>query len=234
MSGKVILLSGAPGIGKTTAMNALKKLISATPPNGYPVIVLDNEDVFTRDMRVLCSQKSGLALDSKEFAGSFNRTGQMAYQALCRNLAAQGYTVLMPGPFENLRAEIPVGDEKVPLLRLMQEQFGGNIVFGQLLMVPGVTEVNSGNVMSLPSMIPIEEEIQRRLRGRQNDATQQALDADKIGDPEYYRRRLLQQLLTAEMFPSDVIQIRTLLFDDSDTVARKVYDAFFEAVALKF
>jgi hypothetical protein len=229
MSGKVILLSGAPGVGKTSALEALKNFLRVSRPMGSAVIVLDNEDVFTRELRVVSSEKSGLALDSKDFAQSFNRAGQLAYQGLCRKLAAQGFTVLMPGPFENLRAEIPVGDEKVPLLQLMQRQFGGDIVFGQLLLVPEATEVNSSNVMTLPSMLPIEEEIQKRLKGRQQDATQRALDADKIGDPEYYRKRLQQQLLTAEMFPSEIIKIQTHIGDDSFTVAGKVYDAFFEA-----
>ena len=226
---KVILLSGAPGVGKTACLSALTGMIASYPPMGNSVVILDNEDVFTRQMRVLCSERSGLALDSKEFAGSFNRSGQMAYQGLCRKLAAQGFTVLMPGPFENLRAEIPVGEEKIPLLRLMQEQFGGRIVFAQLMLVPKNVEVTSSNVMSLPSMLPIEEEIQRRLKGRQTDATQRALDADKIGDQEYYRKRLSQQILTAEMFPSEIIQIRTHLGENSLTVAEKVYDAFFQA-----
>ena len=50
MSGKVILLSGAPGIGKTTALSELAELVKRQPPSGAPVIVLDNEDVFTRDL----------------------------------------------------------------------------------------------------------------------------------------------------------------------------------------
>ena len=222
---RVICLSGAPGIGKTAALNGLKKLIREYPPVGDPVIVLDNEDVFTRELRVLCSEKSGLALGAKEFAGTFNRAGQLAYQGLCRTIAAQGFTVVMPGPFENLRSSIMAGGEVLPLLRLMQKQFKGDIVFAQLLLLPD-DEVNSGNVMTLPSMIPIEEEIQKRLKGRQTDGSQRALDADKIGDPQYYRKRLLQQLLTAEAFP-EIWQIPTVLGDDEITVAKKVYRNLF-------
>ncbi len=228
MSGKVILLSGAPGIGKSTALETLKRVIRIKPPEGNPVIVLDNEDVFTRDLRVLSSEKSGLALDSKEFAGSFNRAGQMAYQALCRKLAGQGFTVIMPGPFENLRAEIPVGEEKLPLLRLMERQFGGKIEFAQLLFLPPGETVNSENVMDLESMLPIEQEVQNRLQARDDGGgVQRALDADKVEDPQYYRKRLYQQLLTAEMFPDEIKQVVIHLGDDPATVASKIYNAIF-------
>ena len=228
MTGKVVLLSGAPGIGKTTALSQLAELLKRQQPTGAPVIVLDNEDVFTRDLRVLSSEKSGLALDSKEFAGSFNRAGQMAYQALCRKLAGQGFTVIMPGPFENLRAEIPVGEEKLPLLRLMERQFGGEILFLQLLLLPKGETVNSGNVMDEESMLPCEQAVQNRLQARgDGGGVQSQLDADKLGDPQYYRKRLYQQLLTAEMFPKEVHQCVTHLEDDSATVASKLHNAIF-------
>jgi hypothetical protein len=228
MSGKVILLSGAPGVGKTTALSELAELLKRQAPTGSPVIVLDNEDVFTRDLRVLSAEKSGLALDSKEFAGSFNRAGQLAYQGLCRKLASQGFTVIMPGPFENLRAEIPVGEERLPLLRLMERQFEDKIEFAQLLFLPPGETVNSGNVMDLESMLPIEQEVQNRLQARDDGGgVQRALDADKVGDPQYYRKRLYQQLLTAEMFPESIKQVVTHLGDDPATVASKIYNAIF-------
>lgn len=239
MSGKVILLSGAPGVGKTTCLKELVELVKQQPPSGAPVIVLDNEDVFTRDLRVLSSEKSGLALDSKEFAGSFNRTGQLGYQALCRKISSQGYTVIMPGPFENVRTDILVAEKKtgkeetLPLLRLMERQFEGKIEFFQLLLLPEGETVNSVNVMDLESMLPIEQEVQNRLEARDDGAgddgkgVQRALDADKVGDLQYYRKRLHQQLLSAEMFPDEIKQVVTHLGDDPATVASKLYNAIF-------
>jgi energy-coupling factor transporter ATP-binding protein EcfA2 len=234
MSGKVILLSGAPGVGKTTCLKELVELLKRQPPSGAPVIVLDNEDVFTRDLRVTCSEKSGLALDSREFAVHFNRTGQLAYQALCRKLAGQGqgFTVVMPGPFENLTTNMPVKkegteeEETLPLLRLMERQFERKIEFFQLLLLPQGETVNSGNVMDLESMLPIEQEVQNRLQARDDrGGVQSALDADKVSDPQYYRKRLRQQLLTAEMFPDKIKRVVTHLGDDPAIVAAQLYNA---------
>lgn len=220
MSGYSYALCGAPGTGKTAALDKLVIDFQRSPPRS-PVLVEDNEWGFSMPMRVLCAEKSGLTLNSPEFVRAFNFRGQLDYQAACRNRASQGFTVVMPGPFEDLTPLIPVGDEKVPLLEKMKCDFSGRIKFYQLLLVPRAVEITSANVMDEPAMQEIEAVIQNRIKSRAvNGDAQVLLDSDKHA-PDYYRQRLRKLLVTSERFP-EVTRILTYPGETPEEVARKI------------
>jgi hypothetical protein len=225
MNGFVLGLSGAPGVGKTTALQELMVILQSGEPLQPPVLVEDNEWAFSMDMRKLCAEKSGMAMNSPDFVRSFNRQGQLDYQAGCRKRAAQGFKVIMPGPFEDLTSLITVGDKQFPLFEKMYSDFGGLLKFFQLLLGPRNVEINSTNVMDEPGMLEIEKVIQERIASRAaNGEAQILLDADKH-EPDYYRKRLKKQLITSEQFPQ-VTRIWTYPDETPKQVATKLLAAF--------
>ena len=223
MTGFVLGLSGAPGVGKTTALAELMKLLEEEPPID-PVLIEDNEWGFSMEMRKLCAEKSGLLLNSPDFVKAFNLRGQLDYQAACRKRAEQGFTVVMPGPFEDLTPQIPVGQERIPLFRKMLVDFDDCLEFYQLLLVPRDVEITSANVMEEPSMLEVEAVIQDRLASRAgNGEAQVLLDSDKHA-PDYYRQRLKKQLITSETFP-EIKRVLTHPGESPRDVAVKLREA---------
>ena len=226
MEGDTLLVSGAPLVGKSATV---RELVPLTRGRTRPLITNDNEVGFSMPMRCKIAEATGEALNSPKFVKTFNFQGQMDYQAACRFYASQGFDVVMPGPFEDLTPLILVGDQKIPLLKKMQIDFGKRIKFFQLLLVPEGVELKSDNVVGHPAMAPIESEIQRRREARgEGNPYQQQLDADKT-HPTYYSERLRKQFLSYEMFPNDITQVRATLSDTPAQVARKLCDAMFPA-----
>ncbi len=224
MSGFVLLLSGAPGVGKTEALKQLASLLQERILI-TPVLVEDNEWAFSPAMRALCANKSGMTINSPEFAKSFNRQGQIDYQKACRQRAAQGFDVIMPGPFEDLTAQVPLGEESVPLYRKLELDFDNRIQVFQLILVPRDVEITSQNVMEEPAMEEVEQIIQGRLDARASRGDDQVrLDADKRG-PFYYRERLRKQLISSEMFP-EITKVLTHPGETPTQVAEKLLEAF--------
>lgn len=219
MKNKVVCVSGAPLVGKSTILVIVIRLLHAL---GFlKWINIDNESAFSRDLRALCAEKSGMALNSPEFVKAFNLRGQLDFQALCRSTASQGFDVIMGAPFEDLTGKI--GEDR--LLEKMVKDFSEfDLIFIQLILVPAGVEITSQNVMEHPEMLPIEAEIQRRREERSiKGAAQIALDADKVA-PDYYRQRLKKQLVTAETFPEQVHQVKLHLTDTPEQAAQKFVD----------
>jgi|GEM_PF-6904979 len=224
MQGTTFLWSGAPLVGKSSAM---RELIPLTRERSPSLLIHDNEIAFSMAMRCKIANVTGMALNSPEFVKAFNFQGQMDYQLSCRAFAAQGFDVMMPSPSEDLTIPIPVGGEKIPLLKKMEGDFGGRIKFFQLILVPEGIELDSGNVLEHQAMLAIEEEIQRRREARgTGNLHQQLLDADKC-HATYYRERLRKQLLSHEMFPGEIVQARVHLGETPAQVAQKMCNAMF-------
>jgi hypothetical protein len=178
---------------------------------------LDNEWAFTMDFRVLCSEQTGKPLNSPEFVRTFNLKAQLAYQALARSLASQGFNAIMPGPFEDLTCD--VGGK--PLYLKMKEddfvEFDFSVV--QLLMLPLGVDLTADTIVGHPAMADVENEIQRRrvARGSSSEAQRQ-LDADKA-QSDYYQQRAAKVLRTYEMFSDEITLVRYAPGDSPETVA---------------
>jgi hypothetical protein len=224
MEGSSFLLSGAPLVGKSSTV---RELIKLTRGRAKPVLVNDNEIGFSMPMRCKIAGVTGMTLNSPEFVKAFNFQGQLDYQAACRFYAGQGFDVVMPSPSEDLTPLIPVGEDKIPLLKKMQIDFGGRIKFFQLVLLPEGVELNADNVVGHPAMAPIEAEIQRRREARgEGNPFQQQLDADKT-HATYYSERLRKQFLSYEMFPDEITQVRATLSDTPAHIAQKLCTAMF-------
>lgn len=216
--GKVLLLGAPPLTGKSTMLESLRNALGVT--TGERWLTLDNEDVFTMGMRVLCSEASGVDLAAPEFK-RFNREGQLAYQRLARKLALQGCNVVMPGPFEDLSPLV----EGKPLLHLMQEQFAPvELIARYVLLWPAGDEpLDAGSILTSPAMVPVEEEIQRRrLQRSDGEGPQAKLDADKQSS-DYYRQRAARVLRSALALNIPVIQAR--IGEAPALIARRVADS---------
>ncbi|HMO17163.1 MAG TPA: hypothetical protein PKA63_03615 [Oligoflexia bacterium] len=195
---KIVLIGAPPGTGKSTIVPPLRHILHNAKISSQPWIFLDNEWSFSIQMRKLCSDKSGISLDSPDFVRAFNLRGQLDYQSLARNLAAQGVNVIMPGPFEDLTPEV----DGMPLYKKMKEKDFGDFDFKAIyVLVHPEKRLSSAEVGGHPSMVEVEEVIRERLllRGKGNPV-QASLDADKFGE-NYYSLRSQKVLRTVEMFP---------------------------------
>lgn len=189
---EVIGIGAPPGTGKS----AFGKLVAdgIARRTGKPTLFIDNEWGFTREMRVECSLQSGLQLDTPEFARAFNRLGQIGYQAMIQNIAAQGVNVVFVGPFEDLTAKI--GEKTV--LEVLQAQFAEfKFKFHYVLMCPDearLEELSDDDIMA-----PVEAEIRDRLLARsEGNPVQARLDEPKLRDPNYYRKRAVKVVHSAK------------------------------------
>ena len=213
--GHIIVWAAPPLTGKTTVLPLLRSRL------GLSSIVLDNEvNGFTKAMRVKCAEASGLVLNSPDFAGQFNLRGQLDYQASARGLAESGHNVVMSGPFEDLTPDIAGR----PLLQHMAHvdfaRFNLDTVHATLW--PDNDEhYTSENVGTAAGWEDIEEEIQNRRIGRDDDGGPQTkLDADKCGKT-YYRDRVALVLRTIERFGTPHVKIS--IKDTPETVADKLF-----------
>lgn len=201
---RIVCVGAPPGTGKTTILPVLHDML------GPSWVYLDNEWAFSMEMRKLCSEKSGIPLNSPDFVKAFNFRGQMDYQNLARKIASQGVNVLMPGPFEDLTPDIG----GLPLYRKMKEvdfaEFDFSVVY--LLLHPE-ERLHSSEVLGHPEMVEVERTIQNRLRERGADnETQRVLDSDKHGE-DYYSLRTKKVLFTVETFP----EIKLVTFEPDES-----------------
>ncbi len=180
-----------PSVGKSTVAPLLRQLLSEG--SKLPWISLDNEvNGFSSRMRVLCSERSGIKLDTPEFARSFNLRAQLDYQISARALAEQGFNVLLQGPFENLFAE--VGGKKL-WDKMREDDFAGYDLAVAYLLPWSVAAVSGDINLALcdPGFAwdEVTGLIRLRLDGRAGkDEVQPILDAPKLADPDYARGRL--------------------------------------------
>ncbi len=226
MKNKIVCVSGAPLVGKSTILVIVIRILHMM--GLFRWINIDNESAFSRELRALCAEKSGMVLNSPEFARAFNLRGQLDFQNLCRSTAAQGFDVIMGAPFEDLT--VMIGN--VRLLDKMVSDFAEyDLIFIQLILVPQGVDITSENVMDHPDMLPIEAEVQRRREERSvKGEAQIALDADKAS-PDYYRQRLKKQLLTKEMFPDRVHQVKLHVTDTPAEAAQKFVDVLMKVTS---
>ncbi len=211
-------LGSPPGTGKTLlgpqiAAELSRRLIT-------PWVFLDNEWGFTPEMRVECSVRSGLALDTPEFARAFNKWGQIAFQATIAKIAAQGINVLFVAPMEDLTA--PVGDRNV--YEVLKSQFADfDFRFQYLLLWPG--DVPSEKIADPAIMEPVETEIRRRLIARGAEGSpQRMLDQPKIGDANYYQKRAMKVLHSASKLDLNIVQAS--IGEAAEPIVQRIVDAF--------
>jgi hypothetical protein len=144
-------------------------------------------------------------VNSPDYGKIYSARTNIDYQRSACFFAAQGFNVLMPGPFENLIQEV---DGK-PLYMKMRDEFAEFefdlqwvylLLCGNLKHPPTLETLRSD-----PGMVEVEKEIQHRraYRAKRGDA-QVAMDADKIG-ATYYRDRVQQCLQTARQFNVPVV-----------------------------
>lgn len=201
--GKIRLIGAPPASGKSAVKAALAEELGA----GW--LVLEHEQVFTPEMRVKTAELAGIELSSKEFVLGANLPGQLAFQALLRSIADTGLNVVGMGPFENVFSEV----NGVRLWRKMTTEDFGQYDLG---LVYFLVAPNSGDCWGSDDPRPpsiynrddrddyraeVEQEIQRRLQSRANKSPYQAkMDADKVGVPDYYLRRVALVCRSAETF----------------------------------
>lgn len=214
---EVIGLGSPPGTGKTLVGPLVAERLTAR--TGKKWIFVDNEWGFTPEMRVECSLRSGLALDTPEFARAFNRLGQIAFQAMIVKLASQGVNVLFVGPFEDLTAMI--GDKNV--LQVLQAQFAAfKFLFHYLLLWPD--EARSEEIADPAIMVEVESEIRRRLLDRGAEGSiQRQLDAPKIADASYYQKRALKVINSAKELNLEIT--RSSVGERPESVADSIAEA---------
>lgn len=214
----VLGLGSPPGDGKTLVGPLIADKLSRRTLKQW--IFLDNEWGFTPEMRVECSVRSGLALDTPEFARAFNRLGQIAYQAMIAKVAAQGVNVLFVGPFEDLTA--PIGDKNV--LEVLKQQFAAfDFRFHYLLLWPD--EATEEEIADPAIMQPVEEEIRRRLIARGPEGSiQRQLDAPKIADPNYFQKRALKVINSARKLGLPIT--RASIGESADSIADRIVEAY--------
>ncbi len=230
MKPTILCIGAPPGTGKSTIVPLMRKKIdsyhfSASP---YPWISLDNEWSFSMNMRKLCSDKSGIPLDSPDFVRAFNLQGQLDYQATARNIASQGMNVIMPGPFEDLT---PIIGDVTLFWKMRHQDFSEfRFIVIYLLMHPK-KRLSPEEIIGHPSMEEIELTIRERLKKRgENNPVQQTLDADKLGE-HYYSTRSQKVLRSIAMFP----EIGLVTFrpdEDPETIAWRLTKTAVEHVLM--
>ncbi|MCO6432368.1 MAG: hypothetical protein J5J00_16055 [Deltaproteobacteria bacterium] len=220
---KVVQICAAPGTGKNGVCRELYWLLD----RGRGQWLLNDNEFgyggYSPLERHLDSKANGIALDSKEFAQRFNLPRQLQYQQLTRNWAViEGRNIIMPGPFENLFAEIPHPQkegEKIPLLHKMREfDFADfTLITIQLVLVPiGMGRNPTLKDLEDPEWVgEVAGEFERRLRQRIEERTesdpylgkvQQALDREKLKDvPAYVRARLSALISTHEKMGTPLV-----------------------------
>lgn len=214
---EVVGIGAPPGTGKTVIGPMVASLLSEA--TGKKWIFWDNEWGFTPEMRVECSVRSGLALDTPEFARAFNRLGQIAFQAAIVKLASQGVNVVFVGPFEDLTAKI--GDKNV--LEVLQAQFAAFAFrFHYLLLWPD--EATADEISDPKIMADVESEIRRRLEERGAEGSiQRHLDGPKIANPRYYQERALKVINSAKQLNLGIT--RASIGQRPDSIANEIVTA---------
>ncbi len=200
--GNIRFIGAPPASGKSAVKVALAEEL------GSDWLVLEHEQIFTPEQRVKTAELAGVEMSSREFVLGANLPGQMAFQALLRSIADTGLNVVGLGPFENVFSEVG----GVPLWRKMTEEdfLGYDLGLIYFLVTPKKSDwwISGKEGAELCSLTPeedyvlqVEDEIQARLLGRANKSPyQQRLDGDKVGVPDYYRRRASMVCRSAETF----------------------------------
>lgn len=200
--GKIRLIGSPPGSGKSAVKAALAEEL------GSGWLVLEHEQIFTPEQRVKTAELAKVSMASKEFVLGANLPGQLAFQALLRSVADAGINVVGLGPFENVSAAV----NGMQLWRKMTTEDFGAYDFSltyflvtpqddQQWSLPGADAivVDRGGREIGGAAEEVESEIQRRLLSRANKSPYQvALDADKVGVPDYYRRRVAHVLRSSQ------------------------------------
>lgn len=186
----VHFLGGPPGTGKSTVAPSVVQLLQET--HDRTVVLLDGDMFYSPQARVQDSERSGIALDTPEFARTFNLPRQLRFQKIVRSVAEAGCVVLCTAPFENMFSQ--VGDK--PLWeKLKSEDFNGFAISMTYMLTVGDA---------------VEEEIRSRLKNRgMSNPYQLRLDLPKIENPRYYNDRsaLVRQSVGAFNFPLVEVEI---------------------------
>ncbi len=202
----VALCMGPPGTGKTTYQRLVAQRLAEL--SGQKWLYVDNEWHFTRKMRVQCSRRSGIALDTPEYTEAFGLLGREGYEELIAHLAAQGVNVLATAPYEDLNYQHDGRTKYQFLVDTAFPQFTLKMVY-LLLWPTSMPELDSTSVLTDPSMEEIEKLVHQRLFDRaSHENAQRVLDMPKLRLPDYYRKRAALVLRTVETCGVPLVKIR--------------------------
>lgn len=244
---KVLQLCAAPGTGKNGVCELLGRFLNHRDDGSW--LVNDNEfgyGGYTPLERHLDSLSSGLTLDSKDFALTFNLPRQLHYQEQTRRWAQlERKNIIMPGPFENLFMEVPHPNDsgaKIPLLTKMREfDFKDfELITIQLLLVPfsfepqdGYTDLTVSKIQEERWLWEVSEEFKYRLhcriekRRKENcylGEVQEKLDSQKLADIVAYTRNRTTALLQTHLTMGTPLVQWVINTDHAESVAFKIME----------
>jgi hypothetical protein len=211
--GKFIrFVGGPPGTGKSSYSKGIVQEVQKFAE--MPVCILDGDMFYSPMRRILDSERSGIPLDTPEFAREFNLPAQLKFQRIIRSVADQRLLVIATAPFENMYGEV-LGQ---PLWSKMKTQDFSDY------------DIGLSYVLLTGDEQKVENEIKRRLLGRgihSRDVYQAKLDEPKIADPAYYSKRAALVRKSVETFGFPLVE--AAIDEDPQSVsiriAKKIVDS---------
>ena len=182
-------LGGPPGTGKSTVAPLVVQHLQHK--HDRTVVLLDGDMFYPPQARVMDSERSGIELDTPEFAKKFNLPNQLEFQRIVREVAGKK-VVLCTAPFENMYCM--VGEK--PLWEKMQsEDFKG-------------FSISMTYMLTLGDSVEAEIKDRLRKRGRRNPYHRR-LDLPKIQLPNFYAKRadLVRKSVASFGFPLVEVEI---------------------------